>query len=163
MEKSLFLGNATQVTHRPLAIEIVGLPGGHNYDVWIEACVEDECQAGKSKVVTIMCEHKCSDGTCLHWNAKCNYVRECPDGSDEQVNIRESLFTKGKNNFILTIIFRIVRVIHHCISDVITGIAYHPGDNAMVSMIVMTNLMSQVVHLVLAMKNSDARRVASVC
>ena len=88
VEKSLFLGNATQVTHRPLAIEIVGLPGGHNYDVWIEACVEDECQAGKSKVVTIMCEHKCSDGTCLHWNAKCNYVRECPDGSDEQVNIR---------------------------------------------------------------------------
>ena len=102
----MFLGNATQVTHRPLAIEIVGLPGGHNYDVWIEACVEDECQAGKSKVVTIMCEHKCSDGTCLHWNAKCNYVRECPDGSDEQVNIRETLFTfniRGKNSFILTI------------------------------------------------------------
>ena len=84
VDKSLFLGNATQVTHRPLAIEIVGLPGGHNYDVWIEACVEDECQAGKSKIVTIVCEHKCSDGTCLHWNAKCNYVRECPDGSDEQ-------------------------------------------------------------------------------
>ena len=65
--------------------------------MWIEACVEDECQAGQSKVVTIMCEHKCSDGTCLHWNAKCNYVRECPDGSDEQVKnrekIRETLFT----------------------------------------------------------------------
>ena len=54
-------------------------------------------------------------------------------------------------------------MIHHCISDVITGIAYHPGDNVMVLMIVMTNLMSQVVHLVLAMKNSDARKVANAC
>ena len=54
-------------------------------------------------------------------------------------------------------------MIRHCISDVITDIAYHPGDNAMVSMIVMTNLMSQVAHLVSAMKNSDAKKVASVC
>ena len=70
---------------------------------------------------------------------------------------------KMKKFFHFDDFFRIVLVILPCISDVITGIAYRPGDNAMVSMIVMTNLMNPVVHLVSAMKNSDARKVASVC
>ena len=35
----------------------------------------------------------------------------------------------------------IVRVTPHCISGVVMPIAYHPGDNVMVSMIVMICLM----------------------
>ena len=69
--------------HRSQTIELVGLEGGHFYDVWIEACIADHCKKSKSLVKEIECEHKCSDGTCVHWNAKCNYIRECPDGSDE--------------------------------------------------------------------------------
>ena len=72
------LSNITQIHHRPQTIELVGLEGGHFYDVWIEACVADQCKQSKSLVKEIECEHKCSDGTCIHWNAKCNYIRECP-------------------------------------------------------------------------------------
>jgi hypothetical protein len=61
--------------HRPQTIELVGLEGGHFYDVWIEACIADHCKKSKSLVKEIECEHKCSDGTCVHWNAKCNYIR----------------------------------------------------------------------------------------
>ena len=66
--------------HRSQTIELVGLEGGHFYDVWIEACIADHCKKSKSLVKEIECEHKCSDGTCVHWNAKCNYIRcrPCP-------------------------------------------------------------------------------------
>jgi hypothetical protein len=80
---NLTFKNVTQVFHGPLTVEVVGLEGGHFYDLWIESCVDKHCDKGEVKVAEIECEHKCSDGTCLHWNAKCNYIRECPDGSDE--------------------------------------------------------------------------------
>ena len=31
------------------------------------------------------CDYRCGDGTCVNkdWNIKCDFVRDCPDGSDE--------------------------------------------------------------------------------
>ena len=68
---------------RPTTVEIRGLEGGHFYDIWIEATVNSASEVSEAKVAEIECEHRCLDGTCLHWNVVCNYIRECPDGSDE--------------------------------------------------------------------------------
>ena len=91
--KNGFCANSTSVKqylHGTNSKEIVGLNGGYYYDIWIEASVK-KC-SGKScvsesekKVVYIDCEHRCLDGTCLNrrWNVKCDYIKDCPDGSDE--------------------------------------------------------------------------------
>ena len=83
VDSKVTLSNVTQIQHRPQTIELVGLEGGHIYEVWIKSCADKKCSNSKSQFFEIECEHKCSDGTCIHWNAKCNYIRECPDGSDE--------------------------------------------------------------------------------
>jgi hypothetical protein len=34
----------------------------------------------------VECEYECKDGTCINnrgWNVECDFVRDCPDGSDE--------------------------------------------------------------------------------
>ncbi len=93
---------------------ISGLRGGHYYEVWAtvagsnclsdyygggddnetEETVEDnstECAVvSRRKVVYLDCEFRCSDGTCVNrggigWRGiRCDFVRDCPDGSDEE-------------------------------------------------------------------------------
>ena len=73
--------------------EITGLEGGHFYDAWVTArtdgCVDDEgdCEASSDrKAFFVECDYKCKDGTCINgrgWRLQCDFIRDCPDGSDE--------------------------------------------------------------------------------
>ncbi len=81
--------------------ELSGLEGGHYYQVWVDMVDEDcgddgarnsssSCVLSSSdrKAVFLDCEFRCSDGTCVNcgggWQGvRCDFVRDCPDGSDE--------------------------------------------------------------------------------
>ncbi len=69
-----------------------GLEGGQFYDVWVsakvEGCLDDEhdCESSSDpKVVFVECDYECGDGTCINGrgDVACDFVRDCPDGSDE--------------------------------------------------------------------------------
>ena len=77
------------------------MEGGHYYQVWVDMVDEDcgddgarnsssSCVLSSSdrKAVFLDCEFRCSDGTCVNrgggWQGvRCDFVRDCPDGSDE--------------------------------------------------------------------------------
>ena len=90
----IFPSKRTEVKRRDAdAFEITGLEGGHFYDAWVTArtdgCVDDEsdCEASSDrKAFFVECDYKCKDGTCINgrgWRLQCDFIRDCPDGSDE--------------------------------------------------------------------------------
>ena len=56
----------------------------------------------------------------------------------------------------------IAHVMPLCILNVTISIAFHPGDNVMVSMTVMTCLMRIIVQVVLVNMNLDAKKAVNV-
>ena len=65
--------------------EITELPGGNFYQVWVE---DEEGLRSSVKVAYLECEHQCDDGFCVNTrrkkkSIKCDFVPDCPDGSDE--------------------------------------------------------------------------------
>jgi hypothetical protein len=68
-------------------LAIHGLVGGHLYQITLAAEVEGfEPAMSDPTVLFLDCEHRCRDGICLNrgYDVRCNHVRECPDGSDEE-------------------------------------------------------------------------------
>ena len=89
-----FESRGTEVRRRDAGtFEITGMAGGRFYDAWVTArtdgCVDDEsdCEASSErKAVFVECDYKCGDGTCINgrgWQLQCDFVLDCPDGSDE--------------------------------------------------------------------------------
>ncbi len=69
--------------------ELQGLTGGHSYNVWVRANVSSDCLSCRAvssdpKRVTIACPYRCRDGSCAYSGKRCNFIRECGDGSDEE-------------------------------------------------------------------------------
>ena len=63
--------NVTQKFITPKTIQLMGLPGGHYFDVkvvaMVDGCHGGDCEvASNSHVAFITCGYRCKDKTCLH-------------------------------------------------------------------------------------------------